>query len=150
MAIVLPKFSRRRVPAQRRLTRRIEPAIGLRLLSIQPRLEPNELLEFEYCVRRVEQDAVDRLEISVMWYTEGKGSDDFGVHYFESLSDKELAPVLHGKHKHVCKTLPACPLSYEGHLLKIRWCIRLRLYLTDGREVSAEQPFHLGHLTVDF
>ena len=150
MAIVLPKFSRRRVPTQRRLTRRAEPAIGLRLLSIQPRLEPNELLEFEYCVRRVEQDAVERLEISVTWYTEGKGSDDFGVHFFESLSGEELAPVLHGKHKHVCTTLPPCPMSYEGQLLKIRWCVRLRLYLTDGREVSAEQPFHLGHLTVDF
>lgn len=150
MAIVLPKFSRRRLPEQRRLKRRIEPAIGLRLLSIQPRLEPSELLEFEYCVRRVEPEAVERLEISVMWYTEGKGSDDFGVHYFESLSGEELSPLLHGDHRHVCKTLPAYPLSYEGQLLKIRWCIRLRLYLTDGREVTAEQPFYLGHLAVDF
>lgn len=150
MAIVLPKFPRRRLSAQRRVARRRpEPALGLRLLSLQAGLEPKEALEFEYCVRRVVADDVDHLEISVMWYTEGKGSDDFGVHFFQSLSGDELSEVFDEQAKRVRTVLPASPLSYEGQLLTIRWCVRLRLYLTDGREVSAEQPFYLGHLTVE-
>ncbi len=31
--------------------------------------------------------------------------------------------------------------------MKIRWCVRLRLFLKGGREISAEQPFYLGHVT---
>lgn len=147
MARVLPKFSSRRLSQRRNLKRRKEPALGLRLLSLQPRLEPNELLEFEYRVQRVTPEDVERLEVSVMWYTEGKGTTDFGVHLFESLEDDELAAVIDGEPQPIVTTLPSSPLSYEGKLMSIRWCVRLRLYMTDGREVSAEKPFYLGHLT---
>lgn len=147
MARVLPKFPSRRLSPQRRLTRRTEPALGLRFLALQPRLEPNELLEFEYRVQRVSPEEVDRLEISVLWYTEGKGSEDFGVHLFESLSEGELLPVINGESHPIVTTLPAAPLSYEGRLLTIRWCVRLRLYMKDGRTISAEKPFYLGPLT---
>lgn len=149
MARVLPKFPSRRLSPQRRLVRRAEPALGLRFLALQPRLEPNELLEFEYRVQRVARREVDRLEISVMWYTEGKGTEDFGVHLFDSISGDELTSVIDGEPHPIVTTLPSCPLSYEGSLLSIRWCVRLRLYMTDGREVTTEKPFCLGHLTVE-
>ncbi len=148
MARVLPKFPSRRLSAKRRVAR-TEPALGLRFLGLQPRFEPKELLEFEFRVQRVTLAEVDRLEISVMWYTEGKGTEDFGVHFFQSLSGDELAPVIDGRPHPIVTTLPASPLSYEGRLLNIRWCTRLRLYLNDGREISAERPFYLGNLTVE-
>jgi len=148
MAIVLPKFPRRRLSPQRRLTRRSEPALGLRLLALQPGLEPLELLEFEYRIQRVLLDEVDRLEVSVVWYTEGKGTEDLGVHYFQSHSREELRSGSSDQPTHVATTLPASPLSYEGRLLKVRWCVRLRLYMNDGREIASEQPFYLGHLAV--
>lgn len=147
MAHVLPKFSSRRLSPRRSVKCRKEPALGLRLLSLQPRLEPKELLEFEYRVQRVLPDDVDRLEISVMWYTEGKGTTDFGVHLFENLTGDALTEALSGEPQPVVTTLPAAPLSYEGRLMSLCWCVRLRLYLNDGREVSAEKPFHMGHLT---
>lgn len=146
MARVLPKISSRRLSPRRRITRRTEPALGLRLLSLQPRLEPNELLEFEYRVQRVERHEVDRLEVSVMWLTEGKGTEDFGVHHFQSLPEEDLGEICDGKAVPMVTTLPSSPLSYEGRLLSIRWCIRLRLYLKDGREFNAERPFSVGHL----
>lgn len=149
MASVLPKFPRSRISPQRRLNRRTEPALGLRLLSLQPGLEPNELLEIEYCVRRVSALDVDQLEVSVMWYTEGKGCGDFGVHFFQSLSDAELNSVVNDQPGQVSVRLPASPLSYEGKMLKIRWCVRLCLYLKDGRKITTEQPFYLGNLTVE-
>lgn len=149
MAIVLPKLSGRRLSVTRRLTTRTEPALGLRLLSLQPCLEPQELLEFEYCLKRVTSEMIDRLEVSVIWYTEGKGSEDIGVHYFESVTSEQLTYACLEEPRRVATILPPNPLSYEGRLLKIRWCVRLRLYLLDGREMRAEQPFYLGHLTLE-
>ncbi len=147
MARVLPKLPSRRLSPQHRLTRRSEPAVGLRFLSLQPRLEPNELLEFEYRVQRVAFEEVDRLEISVMWYTEGKGSEDFGVHLFESFSGETLRKIIDDDCHPMVTTLPAAPFSYEGRMLNVRWCVRLRLYMKDGRTISAEKPFYLGPLT---
>lgn len=147
MARVLPKFPSRRVSPKRGLAQRSEPALGLRFLSLQPRLEPHELLEFEYRVKRVEPDDVDRLEISVMWHTEGKGTEDMGVHLFRSLSGEDLAKVLDQNSHVVVTTLPSSPLTFDGSLLKLQWCVRLRVYLQDGREFTCEKPFHLGHLS---
>lgn len=149
MAIVLPKFPGRRLSTGRKVAICTEPAVGLRLLSLQEVLEPNETLEFEYCLRRVTAEMLDRLEISVMWCTEGKGSEDLGVHFFESVSREQLSSRPLGQPRPVVTVLPTHPLSYEGRLMKIRWCIRLRLYLSDGREITSEQPFYLGHLTVE-
>lgn len=148
MAIVLPNISSRRLPARRSLKRRTEPAIGLQFLSLQNALEPSENLEFEYRLQRVSIDQLDHLELSVMWFTEGKGSEDIGVHWFENVSREQLEDTL-GSACKVSAVLPRGPLSYEGKLFKIRWCVRLRLYLTDGSELTAEQPFFLGNLTVE-
>lgn len=147
MAIVLPKFPSRRLSARRSIALRTEPAIGLRLQTLQQGLEPGETLAFEYCLRRVAAELIDRLEVSVMWCTEGKGSEDLGVHLFESFTREQLSQLPLGQARLVETVLPAYPLSYEGRLMKIRWCVRLRLYLIDGREITAEQPFYLGHLT---
>ncbi|MCA9132463.1 MAG: hypothetical protein KDA45_04890 [Planctomycetales bacterium] len=155
MAIVLPKLPSRRLSPRRNVAVRTEPALGLRLLSLQQGLEPGETLEFEYCLKRVSAEMIDHLELSVMWCTEGKGSEDLGVHLFESVSAEQLlsqplagCATLRGTRR-VATVLPSYPLSYEGRLMKIRWCIRLRLYLADGREITAEQPFYLGHLTLE-
>lgn len=147
MAIVLPKFSRLGAPTRERSTRRSEPAIGLRLLSLHPGHEPGDVLEFEFSIHRVAPESIDGLEASVLWVTEGKGSGDIGVHFFERISGVELTSRSLQEPRVLTTRLPDCPLSYEGRLMKIRWCVRLRLFLTDGREISAEQPFYLGHVT---
>jgi hypothetical protein len=147
VAIVLPKFPNRRSSAPRRPLRRSEPTVGLRLLSLQPGLEPNERLEFEYSIQRVSPELVDGLEISVMWFTEGKGSEDIGIHMFQRINREELNNVPLEQTRQISSILPSSPLSYEGRLLKLRWCVRLRLFLKDGREITAEKPFYLGPLT---
>ena len=145
MARVLPKIPSRRLSTQRRLIRRTEPALGLRLLSLQPRLEPKELLEFEYRVQRVAAEEIERLEVSVLWLTEGKGTTDLGVHFFASFDGQQLESIV-SKPQLIVTTLPTCPLTFAGDLFSIRWCIRLRLYLRDGSEYAAEREFALGHL----
>lgn len=117
------------------------------MLALQFALEPGEQLEFEYAINRVEPELVDKLEVSVMWYTEGKGSEDIGVHLFQQVGREALTAIALNQPRRLSCQLPASPLSFEGRLLKIRWCVRLRLFLTDGRELSADKQFYLGHLT---
>ena len=40
-------------------------------------------------------------------------------------------------------TLPNSPLSYEGHLIKLRWCVRVRVFPHRGKEVVEEKAFQL-------
>lgn len=146
MAIVLSKFSNRSTSTSRQI-RRSEPAVGLRLLNLQPAVEPNERLEFEFSIQRVASKLIDGLEISVMWITEGKGTEDFGIYMFQRLKSDELSEIPLDQPRQISTLLPSSPLSYEGKLVKIRWCVRLRLFLKDGREFTAEKPFYLGHVT---
>lgn len=147
MAIVLPKFPRRGASTSERSTRRTEPALGLRLLSLHAGMEPGDTLDFEFSIHRVPAESIDGLEASVLWSTEGKGSEDIGVHFFERLSGTQLSQTPLQTPRQMSTKLPHCPLSYEGRLMKIRWCVRLRLFLKGGREIIAEQPFYLGHVT---
>jgi hypothetical protein len=147
VASVLPKFSSRRLSARRKLAARPEPALGLRLLNLQPALVPGELLEFEYSIQRISAQLIDRIEVSVVWITEGKGSEDFGVHYFESHTRAELVKKPLQQARVVTTSLPCAPLSFNGRLFRIRWYVRLRLFLANGREISTEQPFFLGVVT---
>jgi hypothetical protein len=83
------------------------------------------------------------LEASVMWYTEGKGDEDLNVHHFRRWSDSQLSELDLGQsHALVC-ALPLTPLSYEGTLVRIRWCVRLRLFCSVGRDSVAQVPFQL-------
>ena len=43
-------------------------------------------------------------------------------------------------------TLPASPLSYDGVIVKIRWCVRVRVFPRQGKEVVGELPFVLGEI----
>jgi len=91
----------------------------------------------------VANNVIQCLEASVMWYTEGKGDEDLNVHYFCRWSDIQLQELdLHQSHRLHC-ALPMTPLSYEGTLLKIRWCVRLRLFCSVGRDSVVQAPFQL-------
>ncbi len=135
------------------------------------RYEAGGVLRATWRVRRVPVERIEGVEVSVMWYTEGKGDEDLHVHYFERFSGDQLRNAevrrgeespgeqqhafgeqqhAFGQRQHAfgqrqrieCR-LPPTPLSYHGRLVRIRWCIRLRLFMDDGRSIVAEQPFHL-------
>jgi hypothetical protein len=79
--------------------------------------------------------------------TEGKGTEDLGVHSFQRLTGAALTAIDWSIPQRVQVPLPDAPLSYEGRLVKISWCVRVRFYLNDGTELVAQQPFYLGALT---
>lgn len=79
----------------------------------------------------------------MLWYTEGKGDEDLAVHYFRRWSAARLAELDLSAPQQFTTELPASPLSYHGHLVRIRWCLRLRLFLTDAADIVTEFPLTL-------
>ena len=122
----------------------LDPLISIRLTDQGRRFLPGQELQCEYQVDAVEKTDLRAVEASVMWYTEGKGDEDLGIHYFERrvAADRaagDLRPL-----RQFCTTLPRTPLSYSGVIVKIRWCVRVRIFLGRGRESFLEVPFQLG------
>lgn len=117
--------------------------MNLSLCREDGRYRAGGTLTAKWRVRRVPIDQVQGIEVSVLWYTEGKGDEDFAVHHFHRAGAEQLRRSGLSDERSLNCCLPATPLSYQGRLISIRWCIRLRLFLDDGREIVAEQPFHL-------
>jgi len=106
--------------------------------------QPGETLSGEYRVSGLSPGEVRAVEVSVLWYTEGKGDEDLAVHDFHRIASDEgdwIDLQRPGRFKTV---LPNSPLSYEGLIVKIRWCVRVRLFLARGKEEVDEAPFVLG------
>ena len=141
MAIVLPKFSRRRSSAG--FAAETQPALNVRLCREDGAYESGGLLAAQWRISRIAPESLQSLEVSVMWHTEGKGDEDLHVHHFQRLGEMQLRAMRPGDEQSLRCQLPPTPLSYQGRLITIRWCIRLRLFMTDGREIVTEQPFHL-------
>lgn len=67
------------------------------------------------------------VELSVLWHTSGKGTEDMGVvHYQAWKPDDGTLGALPNPGTFAVK-LPRSPWSYDGGLLKIHWLARLRV-----------------------
>lgn len=124
-------------------TTRIDPLLSLQVYHDPPVYCPGDTLRFDYQIDAIESGDLSAVEASVLWMTEGKGDEDFGVHFFErrvqgDTADGDIRPL------HTCTAaLPASPLSYEGQLLQIRWLVRVRFFGRGGKEFCIENPFQL-------
>ena len=94
-------------------------------------------------ISRVPLEQIQGVEISVMWHTEGKGDEDLHVHHFHRISESQLRRTGLADQQAIKCQLPITPLSYHGRLIRLQWCIRLRLFMVSGKEIVAEQPFYL-------
>jgi hypothetical protein len=109
---------------------------------------PTDGVEVRYRVFGLEELRVLAVERTIAWYTEGKGEEDLGVHFFERVvpgggDPGEDLPDVGGR---FTVRLPASPLSYEGVIVKIRWCVRIRLFFSGGRDYVSEQVFFVGRI----
>lgn len=100
-------------------------------------------LQATWRVSRVTLDSLVAIEISVLWHTEGKGDTDLHVHHFERLEESQIRRSGLADAQSLRCELPATPLSYHGRLIRLRWCVRMRLYLSSGREIVTDHPFYL-------
>lgn len=79
------------------------------------------------------------VEVSALWLTEGKGTEDLRVHHF----DRSESPGDLVSWSEFRVTLPLVPMSYEGVYVKIRWFLRVRVFTASGQRVG-EAGFTLG------
>ena len=120
--------------------------IQLTLDSPTARYQPGDRLTGRFVVAPSQPGAARAAELSVLWYTAGKGDEDMNVHHFERIVDEPARPLdLHVPHRFSTE-LPASPLSYDGEIVKVCWCVRLRLFLPQGQESMMEAPFRLGEV----
>jgi len=118
------------------------PAIDVQFDRPGRQYEPGDAFVVRYRVSGLDVAAVRAVEVSVAWYTEGKGEEDLFVHLFERIADRDgLRKALQGASLEV--RLPPSPLSYEGVIVKIRWCVRVRVFF-GGRDYVSEHVFEVG------
>ncbi|HOM17563.1 MAG TPA: hypothetical protein PK777_00575 [Thermoguttaceae bacterium] len=121
-----------------------QPHITIRLEGGSRSFSPGSLLRGEYWLEGVSSEEVKAVELSILWYTEGKGEEDLAVHFFRRDSLDQL-PYAAGRWIGAFSTvLPHSPLSYQGLIVKIVWCVRVRVFLARGKQVLEELRFRLG------
>jgi hypothetical protein len=121
-----------------------EPLVSVCLVGMRRHFAAGEEIEAEYQIDAVSAEEIRAVEAAILWCAEGKGDDDLGVHFFERRlpADAEEGDLTLLRRFRV--QLPLSPLSYRGALMTIRWCVRVRLFLRNGKEYVAEQPFTIG------
>jgi hypothetical protein len=122
------------------------PRIVLRLDENGRVYQPGDTLAGQYRMMSIDRDDIRALELSVLWYTEGKGEEDMGVQHFQRLSIEDgdwIDPRRPGTFR---TRLPKSPMSYDGTIVKVRWCVRVRVFLKRGREVVGQRLFRLGNV----
>lgn len=125
--------------------RAMEPLISIQIQQDRARFCPGDEIECDYQIDAIQADEILAVEASVLWYTEGKGGEDMGVHYFERRVPAEAQGDLRQWRRFRTK-LPNSPLTYEGAIIQVRWCIRVRAIMRQGKQCCFEHPFRLGHV----
>ncbi|MFO0902949.1 MAG: hypothetical protein U0939_08125 [Pirellulales bacterium] len=124
----------------------MKPLISIQLRDGQGPYMPGDELECRYQIDAVDAQELQAVEASVLWYSEGKGEEDLAVHAFQrhvpaDIDDRDLR-----RWNSLTTRLPNSPLSYDGVILKIHWCVRVRVFGFRGKEATAELPFRLGNV----
>ena len=107
--------------------------------------EPRDQLAVRYRIEGCDGEHIRAIEHSVLWYTEGKGEEDLGVHFFQRVTDRTMLPPT-ATAGAFSTPLPQSPLSYEGVIVKVRWCVRVRLFFEGSRDFVSEHVFTLGRI----
>lgn len=123
-----------------------EPTVVIRLDGDTSTFQTGEPLSGEYWIESVDLGQIKTVEVSVLWSTEGKGDEDMAVHEFWCRDADDGQPIDLGRPERFRTTLPNSPLSYEGQIIKLRWCVRVRVFPLRGKEVVGEKVFHLGNV----
>jgi hypothetical protein len=123
-----------------------DPEVLLRLDDDGRAYQPGESLSGEYQLESVPRDRIRAVEVSVLWYTEGKGDEDLAVHEFWRKDPTSGDWIDPRRPVRFSTTLPESPLTYEGQIVQIRWCVRVRAFLDRGKEIVGQTIFRLGNV----
>jgi hypothetical protein len=113
----------------------LEEGVTLRIDHDRDTFAPGEVLKGSLAWDRSVGEGVS--ELSVLWFTEGKGDRDTGIVHFE---ENPIRPG--GEHRFEIE-LPLLPLTYYGELIKIHWVLRVRVDRARGQDLLIELPLVL-------
>jgi len=123
-----------------------EPTVVIRFDGNGRVYLPGDILAGEYRLESFAFGQIRSIEFSVLWYTEGKGDEDMAVHEFQRLSADDGDWIDPSRPGRFSVMLPNSPLSYDGAILKIRWCVRVRVFPRKGKQVVGQRVFTLGNV----
>jgi hypothetical protein len=123
------------------------PSIRILLDSPTGQYQPGDRLSGRFLVDGTQMRTIRAAELSIVWYTAGKGEEDFAVHHFERHVDDVAKPLDLRVPRRFTTVLPPSPLSYDGEIVKVCWCVRVRLFIPQIQESLAEIPFRLGSVS---
>jgi len=123
----------------------VMPRIDVQFDGPHRQYEPGDRLGVEYRIEGCDGEPIRAIEHSVLWYTEGKGEEDLGVHFFRRTTDRSMMPPTK-KTGAFSTALPLSPLTYEGVIVKVRWCVRVRLFFDASRDFVSEHVFVIGRI----
>ena len=121
-----------------------ETSVSIRFETDVPEYLPSDFLSGDYSIRLTPDDEVQAIEASVIWVTEGKGEEDIGVHFFQRRNRNAINQDTLSQPQRFSTVLPASPRTYAGKILKVHWCVRVRLFLVSGHEITKDREFILG------
>jgi hypothetical protein len=107
--------------------------------------QPGDQLAGEFHVANCSGRNLRAAECSVLWYTVGKGDEDLHVHALERYELQQDGRSVSSCTQRFSFSLPPSPQSYDGVIVKVRWCVRVRVFLSGGQEVVSQTPIVLGH-----
>jgi hypothetical protein len=120
------------------------PILTIRLDGNGRVFRPGETLSGGYRFESPLGEPIKAVEVSVLWHTEGKGDEDLAVHAFWRFSAEDSGQAEGpARPKRFSTVLPNSPLSYEGQIMQIRWCVRVRAFPYRGKELVCEKDFFL-------
>lgn len=122
------------------------PRITIELEPHEGPYKSGETLAGEFRVTTDLPEEIKAVEISVLWYSMGQGEEDMSVHYFERMVGEEGVFNDFSKPQRFTTVLPGSPQSYDGILVKVCWCVRVRVFLPRGKEFVEEISFRLGQV----
>ena len=123
-----------------------DPALTIRFDNNGCVYRPGDTLSGEYRLESIVPEEVKAIEVSVLWYSEGKGDEDLAVHEFWRLNAEDGDLLDSRRGERFTTVLAQSPLSYDGVLLKIHWCVRVRAFLRHGGEIVGQRMFRLGNV----
>lgn len=122
----------------------MKPLISLQLGDSRRDFSPGDDLECRYQVDAIDPLDIQAVEVSVLWRTEGKGEEDMAVHFFRRRTPLDAPDSDLRSLDEFRVTLPHSPLSYDGAILKLYWCVLVRVFARGGKDAHAELRFRLG------
>jgi len=121
----------------------VSPRIDVQFDRPQRRYQAGDRVVVRYTIDECQGDRIHAVEQSMLWYTEGKGEEDLGVHMFRRVADPAMMPPRAAVGDFFAH-LPRSPLSYEGLIVKVRWCVRVRVFFEGARDYVSEHVFEVG------